>query len=88
MWGYYCRWQDHQTHEVEISYPDSFDLRDYAQELQFLQQVKASGVRSATLLKEVDKLISDLVLDDEALGQAHAEIEESVRAVGQFAPTE
>lgn len=85
LWSFYCRWQDHNTHEVEISYPDSFDLRDYAQELQFLQQVQASGVRSDTLRREVDKQIADLVLDDEALVAAHGEIEQGTRAVGQFA---
>lgn len=85
LWSFYCNWQDHNTHEVEISYPDSFDLRDYAQELQFLQQVQASGVRSDTLRREVDKQIADLVLDDEALVAAHSEIEQGTRAVGQFA---
>jgi len=85
LWSFYCNWQDHNTHEVEISYPDSFDLRDYAQELQFLQQVQASGVRSDTLRREVDKQIADLVLDDEALVAAHNEIEQGTRAVGQFA---
>jgi hypothetical protein len=85
LWGYYCNWQDHNTHEVKISYPDSFDLRDYAQELQFLQQVQASGVRSETLRKEVDKQIADLVLDDEALVTAHTEIDQARAAVGQFA---
>ena len=85
LWGFYCNWQDHNTHEVQISYPDSFDLRDYAQELQFLQQVQASGVRSETLRKEVDKQIADLVLDDEALVTAHTEIEQARAAVGQFA---
>lgn len=85
LWRFYCNWQDHNTHEVKISYPDSFDLRDYAQELQFLQQVQASGVRSETLRKEVDKQIADLVLDDEALVTAHTEIDQARAAVGQFA---
>ena len=85
LWSFYCRWQEHNVHEVEISYPDSFDLRDYSQELQFLQQVQASGVRSETLRKEVDKQIADLVLDDEVLVAAHNEIEQSRADVGQFA---
>jgi hypothetical protein len=85
LWSFYCRWQDHNVHEVQVSYPDSFDLRDYAQELQFLQQVQASGVRSDTLRKEVDKQIADLVLDDEVLTTAHNEIEQGRAAVGQFA---
>jgi hypothetical protein len=85
LWSFYCRWQDHNVHEVQVSYPDSFDLRDYAQELRFLQQVQASGVRSDTLRKEVDKQIADLVLDDEVLTTAHNEIEQGRAAVGQFA---
>ena len=70
---------------MQISYPDSFDLRDYAQELQFLQQARASGVKSVTLLREIDKQIADLVLDDEILNQAHDEIEAATTAVGDFA---
>jgi hypothetical protein len=84
LWAFYCKWQEHNTHEVTISYPDSFDLRDYAQELQFLQQVRASGVKSVTMLREVDKQIADLVLDDEALAMAHEEINENTVAIGDF----
>ena len=84
LWAFYCKWQEHNTHEVNISYPDSFDLRDYAQELQFLQQVRASGVKSVTMLREVDKQIADLVLDDEALAMAHEEINENTVAIGDF----
>jgi hypothetical protein len=84
LWAFYCKWQEHNTHEVTISYPDSFDLRDYAQDLIFYQQVKASGVRSTTLMREVDKQIADLVLDDEMVMQAHTEIEQNTRALGEF----
>lgn len=84
LWAFYCKWQEHDTHDVSISYPDSFDLRDYAQELQFLQQVRASGVKSVTMLREVDKQIADLVLDDEVLAMAHEEINENTVAIGDF----
>ena len=72
-------------HEVEIDYPDSFDIRDYDSELRFLQQTRASGVKSVTLLREIDKKIADLVLDDNVLAQAHGEIETATTAVGDFA---
>jgi len=36
------------------------------------------------MMQEVDKQIADLVLDDEKLAQAHEEIIESTRAVGDF----
>ena len=85
LWMFYCLWQGHDPHEVEISYPDSFDIRDYESELRFLQQTRAAGVKSVTLLREIDKKIADLVLDDEVLGTAHTEIEEATTAVGDFA---
>ena len=84
LWMFYCLWQGHDPHEVEISYPDSFDIRDYESELRFLQTAKASGVRSDVFAKAIDKQIADLILDDELLASAHEEIEGTQRAVGQF----
>ena len=83
LWVLFCDWQD-VTPDVEIFYPDAFDLRDYDKELMFLQQLKASGVRSVTLAQEIDKKISDLVLDDEQLARAHSEIESGTQVLGQF----
>ena len=82
LWDIYCQWQNVRP-EVEVYYPDSFDLRDYPQELQFLQAVKASGVQSPTLMRETDKKIADLVLDDEELAKAYTEID-SARQLGNF----
>ena len=79
----FCDWQD-VTPDVEISYPDAFDLRDYDKELTFLQQIRASGVRSVTLMQNIDMQIADLVLDDEALAKAHTEIEGNTQILGQF----
>lgn len=84
LWGFYGRWQD-ITPEIEIQYPDSFDIRDYESELRFLQQAKASGVPSKTFVRGVDKQIADLVLDDDQLALAHSEIDSESRAVGEFA---
>ena len=83
MWSIFCQWQE-VSPDVEVYYPDSFDLRDYDKELQFLQQAKASGVRSVTFQQEIDKQIADLVLDDELLAQSHNEIESSGSTLGQF----
>ncbi len=83
LWGLFCDWQDIAP-DVEIFYPDAFDLRDYDKELMFLQQMRATGVKSATLAMEIDKKISDLILDDEALAKAHAEIESGTQVLGQF----
>jgi hypothetical protein len=57
IWKLFAEWQN-QTFDGEIIYPDSFNLRDYASDLQFLQQAKASGVQSDSFLKEVDKQIA------------------------------
>ena len=84
LWQLWCTWQGHDLHEVEISYPDSFDIRDYESELRYLQQAKASGVRSTTFAQAVDKQIADLLLDDEMLAQAHTEIEQGQQALGDF----
>lgn len=83
LWAIFCQWQDVKP-DVEVYYPDSFDLRDYEQELRFLQTAKASGVRSITMQQEIDKQIADLVLDDELLARAHSEIEESSSVLGDF----
>jgi hypothetical protein len=83
LWELFCIWQG-ITPDVEVYYPDSFDLRDYPNELAFLQQAKASGVRSNTFLREVDKAIADLILDDEELKQAHEEIDSTNQVLGQF----
>ena len=83
LWQLFCEWQD-ITPDVEIFYPDAFDLRDYDKELLFLQQMRSTGVKSVTLMQEIDKKISDLVLDDEALAKSHVEIEESASVLGDF----
>ena len=87
----YAKWQG-TTFDGEIIYPDSFDLRDYASDLQFLQQAKASGVISDTFIKEVDKQIARAVVDDdEKIANIDEEIDAKPRPIGQFTtnlPTE
>jgi hypothetical protein len=51
----------------------------------FLQQMRSTGVKSVTLMQQIDKKISDLILDDEELARAHSEIEAGAQPVGQFA---
>ena len=83
IWLLFCDWQD-VTPDVEIFYPDAFDLRDYDKELMFLQQLRATGVKSVTLAQEIDKKIADLLLDDEDLAKAHVEITSGTQVLGQF----
>ena len=84
IWYFVCLWSD-ITPDVEVNYADSFDIRDYPNELLFLQQARASGVQSPTFAREVDKMIVDLILDDELLHQAHEEID-TARQIGDFSP--
>ena len=83
IWNLWCDYQD-LTPDVEIFYPDSFDIRDMDKELIFLQQMRATGVKSVTLSQEIDKQIADLVLDDEKLAKSHLEIDQSTQVLGQF----
>lgn len=82
LWRFVALWQDKMP-DVEVYYPDSFDVRDYQNELMFLQQARASGVQSPTFTRGVDKMIVDLILDDEELQQAYDEID-SARQLGDF----
>ena len=69
----------------EIIYPDSFNLRDYASDLQFLQMAKASGVDSDTFLKEIDKQIARAVVDDdEKIVEIDNEINLKSERIGAF----
>jgi hypothetical protein len=84
IWRLFAKWQDKEF-DGEINYPDTFNLRDYASDLQFLQVAKASGVVSDTFAKEVDKQIARAVVDDdEKLANIDSEIEAKPRPIGQF----
>jgi hypothetical protein len=84
IWKLFAEWQN-QTFDGEIIYPDSFNLRDYASDLQFLQQAKASGVQSDSFLKEVDKQIARAVVDDdEKINTIDSEIDAKAITIGQF----
>ena len=83
----YAQFQN-TTFDGEINYPDSFNIRDYASDLMFFQQAKASGVDSATLTKEIDKEIARAVVDnDEKLNEIFEEIDTKPE-VGSFTQDE
>jgi hypothetical protein len=87
IWKLFAEWQN-QTFDGEIIYPDSFNLRDYASDLQFLQAAKASGVPSDTFAKEVDKQIARAVVDDDdVINTIDAEIDAKAAPIGQFSTT-
>ena len=84
IWTFFAKWQN-QTFDGMIDYPDTFDLRDYASDLQFLQQAKASGVKSETFQKEIDKQIAKAVVDeDEKINIINNEIDSASATLGQF----
>ena len=50
-----------------------------------MQLAKASGVKSETFAKEIDKQIAKAVVDeDDAINQINTEIDSSSSAIGQF----
>ena len=72
----------------EINYPDSFNLRDYATDLNFYQMAKAMNIESPTFQKEVDKeIVRTVVDDDETLNTIFDEIDTKPE-VGQFTQDE
>ena len=84
IWKLFAEWQN-TTFDGEIIYPDSFNLRDYASDLQFLQAAKASGVPSDSFVKEVDKQIARAVVDDdEKINTIDSEIDAKAAPIGQF----
>jgi len=88
IWKLFAEWQGKEF-DGEIIYPDSFNLRDYASDLQFLQMAKASGVQSDTFAKEIDKQIARAVVDDdEKIASIDNEIMAKTESIGQFSTEE
>jgi hypothetical protein len=69
-------------------YPTSFDIRDWATDLELLQSAKASNIKSSTFTKELDKQIARTVIeDDEMLITIDQEIDGNTVALGDFPQT-
>jgi len=83
LWTIWSMWQDREW-DGSIDYADSFDLRDYHSDLEFLQMARASGVQSNTFLRSIDKQIASLVVKDDDLHQSYDEIEQTPVTLGQF----
>ena len=85
IWRLFADWQE-TVFDGEIEYPESFDIRDWATDLELLQQAKASNIKSATFAKEIDKQIARTVIeDDTTLEQIDSEIDGGTEALGEFA---
>jgi hypothetical protein len=88
IWSLFAMWQDKQF-DGSINYPDTFDIRDWANDLQYLQMAKASGIKSETFNKELDKQIAQAVIDDsEMIKSINEEIDNTRTVRGQFTTTE
>jgi len=88
IWTLFATWQDKEW-DGKVDYPDTFDIRDWANDLQFLQMAKASGIRSETFNKELDKQIAEAVIDDnEVIKTINDEIDSTRTVRGQFNTTE
>jgi hypothetical protein len=88
IWGLFAKWQDKQWNG-SVNYPDTFDIRDWAEDLNFLQMAKASGVRSETFNKELDKQIAQAVIqDNEVIKTIYDEIDARRNIIGQFETTQ
>ena len=83
----YAQFQNREF-DGEISYPDSFNIKDYATDLQFYSMAKAMNIESPTFNKEIDKeIIRSVIDDDDKLSQAFDEVD-SQNEVGQFTEDE
>ena len=88
IWSLFARWQDKEW-DGKVNYPDTFDIRDWANDLQYLQMAKASGIKSETFNKEIDKQIAETVIDDnETIKTINDEIDAMRTVRGQFQTTE
>ena len=84
IWSIFAMWQD-KVFDGEIIYPESFNLRDWANDLQMLNMAKASGVKSDTFTKEIDKQIAEAVIeDDNMIEQIKSEIDQGSERIGEF----
>ena len=84
IWTLFSTWQDKEW-DGKVDYPDTFDIRDWANDLQFLQMAKASGVNSETFIKEIDKQIARAVVDDdEKIFEIDNEINLKSERIGAF----
>ena len=84
IWRLYALWQN-KVFDGKIMYPESFDLRDWATDLEVLQQAKASNIKSDKFVKELDKQIARTVIeDDDVLSQIDEEIDQSTTRIGEF----
>ena len=88
IWSLFAKWQNKEW-DGSVDYPDTFDVRDWANDLQFLQMAKASGIKSETFNKELDKQIAEAVIDDnETIKTINDEIDSTRTTRGQFTTTE
>ena len=86
IWRLFALWQE-TVFDGEVEYPSTFDVRDWATDLELLQQAKASNIKSATFVKELDKQIARTIIEeDDMLEVIDQEIDNNTQALGEFQP--
>ena len=84
LWRLFAEWQE-TVFDGEIEYPESFDIRDWATDLELLQSAKASNIPSDTFAKEINKQIAKTVIEDNSVLEViNAEIDGETTAMGTF----
>ncbi len=76
----FCKWinKDPDKLRVIISYPQKFELRDRESDLRVIEQAKRLKVKSEVYQKELDKMVAQITLEDDAnIESIHQEIEQS-----------
>jgi len=76
----FCKWigKDPDRLRVIISYPQKFELRDRESDLRVIEQAKRLKVKSEVYQKELDKMVAQITLEDDAnIEDIHNEIEKA-----------
>lgn len=76
----FCAWigKDPDRLRVIISYPSKFELRDRESDLRVIEQAKRLKVKSEVYQKELDKMVAQITLEDDAnIEDIHNEIDKA-----------
>jgi len=74
IWGFFAAWEG-KTWDGVVKYLDRFDITDENAELDKLLKGRASGIRSTSFAKAVDKQIASLLVVGEDLEAVQKEID-------------
>lgn len=73
----YALWQD-TVWDGTVDYPDSFNIQDKYNDMNMLKLAKDAGIQSPVLVKEVEKQMLRIIVDDD---DRYQELEEEVEEI-------